>query len=617
MPNVPTDYRALEGSERQMRAGARRVAAADPNEIFTVSVRVRRRPDAPQLPDLVALSLAPLSERKYLSRADFAKEYGASENDLGAIEDFARANGLEVVEASIPRRTVVLKGTVAQMSKAFAVDLAMYETAEEKYRGREGKIYVPANIADIVEGVFGLDDRKMARPNISSKTKITPGGPGHTTAQLTPPQVAKLYGFPTPPEGFNQTIGLFEFGGGYWFSDVQLFYDSVHLPPPSITPVSVDGQTNAPEPLDTNTVETLVDINVAGSAAPRAKLAVYFAPWTQCGWVDVVTTAIHDTTNNPSVISISWGYAENETAQGLEWSLDAITAVHTTFQEAAAMGVTILVASGDNGSNCQISDGKAHVQYPASDPYVTCVGGTRISKVSGSIFTETTWSNDGVTGGGISDIFYPPRFPLPPWQNWVTIPGSVNDGHIARGIPDIAGYADPGYELFEEGTKLGPVPGTSLAAPLYAALVALINARLGIPLGWLNPQLYSLARDAATYAEVFRDIEDGLNNSVPPAPGYTAGPGWDACTGLGIVKSAPLLRNLTAALERTICQQTAQSVRNAINNHGPRLTVSEWTQVKSQLEQCVREGYLTQAAVSALITEYENSLKTSGGPPRP
>ena len=615
MPNVPNDYRALEGSERQMRAGARRIASADPNEIFTVSVRVRRRPDAPPLPDLAALSLAPLGERKYLSREDFAKEYGASEADLDAIEEFARANGLEVVEVSIPRRTVVLKGTVAQMSKAFAVDLAMYETAEEKYRGREGTVYVPANIADIVEGVFGLDNRKMAKPNISSKKKVTPGGSGHTTVPLTPPQVAELYGFPTPPQDFNQTIGIFEFGGGYWFSDVQLFYQSVNLPAPSITPIGVDGQTNAPELLDTNTEETLIDINVAGSAAPGAKLAVYFAPWTQQGWHDVVTTAIHDTTNQPSVISISWGYAENQTGQGLDWSLDAIKAVNATFQEATAMGVTILVASGDDGSNCGIDDGKAHVEYPASDPYVTCVGGTRISNVSGSNFTETTWSNDGVTGGGISDIFYPPHFPLPPWQYWVTIPGSVNDGHIARGIPDIAGYADPGYELFEDGTKLGPVPGTSLAAPLYAALVALINARIGTQLGWLNPQLYLLAREAATYAEVFRDIKDGLSNAAVGAPGYTAGPGWDACTGLGIVNSTSLLRTLTATLESTICEQTAQSIRNAINNHGPQLTVAEWTKVKNQLEQCARAGYLTQETVNTLIAEYENWLKTSGGPP--
>jgi kumamolisin len=614
MPNVPNDYRALEGSERKIRAGAKRIAAADPNEIFTVSIRVRRRTDAPPLPDLTALSLAPLGERKYLSKEDFAKEYGASEADLDAITEFARGTGLEVVEVSIPRRTIVLKGTVAQMSKAFAVDLAMYETPEEKYRGREGTIYVPANIAEIVEGVFGLDNRKMARPMIiKSSKKLTQAAPGQTTMPLTPPQVAQLYEFPAPPEEFNQTIGIFEFGGGYSLPDVQLFYQSVNVTAPSVTAISVDGQPNAPEILDSYTLETLLDINVAGSAAPGAKLAVYFAPWTEQGWHDVATTAIHDTTNNPSVISISYGYPENETAEGLDWSLGVIRAVNATFKDAAAMGITILASSGDLGSGCGLGDRKAHVQYPATDPYVTCVGGTTISNVSGLNFTETTWSDDGVTGGGISDVFCPPRFSLPPWQNRVKIPRSVNDDHIGRGIPDIAGNAagESGYYLFEGGTKTGPWNGTSGATPLYAAMVALINASLGTQLGWLNPQLYSVP-----YAEVFRDIKDGVSNATFGAPGYKAGPGWDACTGLGSVNGKALLRALTATLQSTICEQTAQSIRKVINDHGPELTVSEWTKIKSQLEQCARAGYLTQAAVNTLIAEYENWLKTPSGPPR-
>jgi kumamolisin len=289
----------------------------------------------------------------------------------------------------------------------------------------------------------------------------------------------------------------------------------------------------------------LLDIDVAGSAAPGAKLAVYFAPWTEQGWVDVVTTAIHDTTNNPSVISVSYGWPENDTFGSLTWSLAAIKAVNATFQEAAALGVTLVVSSGDSGSGCGVGDIKAHVLYPGSDPYVTCVGGTTISDVSGLNFTETTWNDNGVTGGGISDIFYPPNFPLPPWQNWVTIPVSANDGHIARGIPDIAGNADPysGYDLFQGGTNIGAVGGTSAAAPLYAALVALMNASLGTHLGWLNPKLYG-----APYAAVFRDIKDGGSNATGGAPGYTAGPGWDACTGLGSVKGASLMRAVTLSI---------------------------------------------------------------------
>ena len=533
MPLIPSGHRALEASERTARAGAKRTGPADPNEILTVSVRVRRRADAPPLPDLANLAATPRGERQYLSREDFAAHYGAAQADLDKITQFASANGLEVVESSIPRRTVFLKGTVAQFSKAFAVDLGIYETPKEKYRGREGAVHAPTEIADIIEGVFGLDNRKMAAPQFKRNAPVL------ATVPLTPPQVAQLYGFPTSPNASGQAIGILEFGGGYKLSDVQLFYNSVSVPVPSITAVSVDGQPNAPGS-DGYTVETLLDIDVAGSAAPGAKLVVYFAPWSEQGWVDVVTKAIYDTVNKPSVISISYGWPEKETISGLTWSLAAIKAVNATFQEAAALGVTVFVAAGDHGSDCEMGDGKAHVLYPGSDPYVTSCGGTSISNVSGLSFTEHTW-NDGddtwITGGGISDIFYPPNFPLPIWQNWANVPGSANDGHKARGIPDIAGNADgaSGYELFLDGANIGAVGGTSATAPLYAGLAALMNAGLGEPVGYLNPNLYALP-----YAYVYRDINDGISNARGGAPGYKSGPGWDACTGLGSVNGTAL-----------------------------------------------------------------------------
>jgi hypothetical protein len=201
------------------------------------------------------------------------------------------------------------------------------------------------------------------------------------------------------------------------------------------------------------------------------------------------------------------------------------------------LGVTIFVSSGDNGSDCGVGDGKAHVLYPGSDPFVTCCGGTTISNVSGLNFTEDVWNDNGITGGGISDIFFPPNFPLPFWQSGANTPGSVNDGHKGRGIPDIAGNADPdsGYTLFQNGVNIGPVGGTSATAPLYAGLAALMNAGLGEPVGYLNPYLY-----AAPYSYVFRDINDGLSNASGGAKGYVSGPGWDACTGLGSVHGTAL-----------------------------------------------------------------------------
>jgi kumamolisin len=164
MAIIPANYTALEGSELGPVAGARITGPANPNEVLTVSVYIRRLPDGLPLPDPIALAARPTAERHYLSREELAARYGASKGDLDKVADFARANGLTVVESSIPRRVIVLKGTVLQMSKAFAVDLNVYETPKEKYRGRGGKIHVPIDLATIVEGVFGLDNRRMASP---------------------------------------------------------------------------------------------------------------------------------------------------------------------------------------------------------------------------------------------------------------------------------------------------------------------------------------------------------------------------------------------------------------------------------------------------------------------
>ena len=537
MAKIPTGYRRIQSSERRPAPGARLVGPADPHEMLTVTVSVRRRPDAPPLTDAAELAATPSGERRFLSREEFAEHYGASPADLDRVADFGRSHGLSVLETSVPKRTVLLSGTVEQMGRAFAVDLGRYESKDETYRGREGHVHIPDDLADIVEGVFGLDNRQMARPlfrvapeaaraaAMGRAEELAEGAPMQATVPLTPPQVAALYNFPTTPNAAGQTIGLFEFGGGYKLADIQAFFNWLKLPMPAITSIGVDGATNSPgNPAD---VEVDLDIDVAGAAAPGAKIAVYFAPWTEQGWLDIVATAVHDAKNSPSVLSISWGWPEHKT-YGFTWTDGAMQAVSARFYEATLLGVSVLAASGDHGSTCGMGDGKQHVLYPASDPYVTACGGTTISNVSGATFTETTWPD---TGGGISDCF-----PLPVWQKYAHIPVSANDGHVGRGIPDIAGNADPssGYQLYINGKPYGPVGGTSATAPLYAALVALLNANLHEPLGYLNPNLYAFA---GPY--VFRDIADNASNGA-----YKAVAGWDACTGFGSLHGVALLTAL-------------------------------------------------------------------------
>jgi kumamolisin len=535
MNEGPQAGRPLPGSERSPAPGATRGAPADPHEQITVTVRIRRRPGAPPLPDLDQLSARPAGSPPLVTREEFADRYGAAPADVDRIRRFAAGHGLTVEDANLARRTVLLSGTVAQMSRAFGITLYRYDAPDGGYRGREGAVQLPEDLHGVVEGVFGLDNRRMARPASARMTDAA--SPAQGVTGLTPPQVAALYNFPAGP-ATGQAIGLIEFGGGYAPDDITVFFNRLGRPAPSLVSVGVDGAANSPGSDPNADGEVALDIDVAGSVAAGADIAVYFAPWTEQGWIDIITTAVHDTVNRPSVLSISWGWPENQTAGALTWTSAAISAVGVTFQEAAALGVTVLAASGDTGSDCGIGDGHAHVLYPATDPYVTACGGTRISHVAGSAFTETTWSgSSGSTGGGISDVF-----PLPGWQQGAGVPGSVNGGHPGRGIPDVAGNADPasGYPIVVKGS-VQQTGGTSAVCPLYAGLVALINAAAGGPAGYLNPKLYPLGGSA-----VFRDIADDASNATNGAPGYQATAGWDACTGLGSIDGQLLATRLAA-----------------------------------------------------------------------
>jgi kumamolisin len=283
-----------------------------------------------------------------------------------------------------------------------------------------------------------------------------------------------------------------------------------------VTSVPVDGATNQPGQ-DPNGAdgEVELDVEVAGVVAPGASILVFFAPNTTQGFLDAITTAIHGS-NPVDIISISWGGAEPT------WTQQALQSYDQAFQDAGALGITVCVASGDNGSSDGQADGAAHVDFPASSPNVLACGGTTLQLANGGIQSEVVWNdgaNGGATGGGVSETF-----PLPAYQSPAKVPASVNTGFAGRGVPDVAGDADPatGYQIVVDGQSL-VIGGTSAVAPLFAGLVALINQQLGKPAGFLNPLLYANAAKGSS----FRDIVSGNNGA------YSAGPGWDACTGWG------------------------------------------------------------------------------------
>jgi kumamolisin len=514
----------LIGSERQPLPGARSAGAADPKERLEVSVLVRCRGGA-VLENRVKALAAGGKAGGHLSREDFAKQFGADPGDFAAIKTFATSHGLAVVQEDAARRTVILSGTVAQFNDAFGVKLERFEHAGGSYRGRVGPIQLPDELRGIVEAVLGLDDRPQAEAHFRVRDvggAVQPRASSAPAAAFLPTQLASLYDFPQGA-GQGACIGIVELGGGYRPADLQAYFKGLGIAPPKVSALSVDhaqnhptGQVNGPDG------EVMLDIEVAGAVAPGAALVVYFAPNTDAGFLDAITTAIHDVTNRPSVISISWGSAESA------WTSQAMSAFDQAFQAAAAMGITVCVAAGDNGSSDGVTDGADHVDFPASSPHALACGGTSLQAASGKITAEVVWNdgvNGGAGGGGVSSIFA-----LPPWQQGLKVTAS-NGSTTAlqrRGVPDVAGDADPqtGYAVRVDGTDT-VFGGTSAVAPLWAGLIARINAARGTAVGYINAQLYK--NPAA-----FNDIKQGNNGS------FSAAIGWDACTGLGSPDGAKL-----------------------------------------------------------------------------
>jgi kumamolisin len=519
--------------------GARVVGAADPQHRIQVTVYIRKNPNAKGAPELKELETALPKERNYLTEAEVEDAFGASQDDIAKVEAFAKKYGIVTLETHPARRSILLSGTVAQFCDAFGVDLKQYETPTGHYRGREGSVHVPAELDEIVEAVFGLDDRPIGRPH-ARRPKTPRSVPGDRLPENTyfPPEVAKIYNFPAQFDGTGQCIGIFVFndqGGGYSQQALEKYFGQILVPPvrlPQITNVVVHGQGNDPHyvPPDQQenspdvTGEVMLDMQVAGSVAPGAKLAMYFTHFTKQGWVDAIKRAVHDTSNNPSVISISYGNPEDD-SRGFFPTEDMVKVISDAFEVAKAKGITVCVSSGDNGSTDGDLDGNPHVDFPASSPNVLGCGGTNLKSSDGVRTSETVWNNDedgggvrGASGGGFSTVFG-----IPDYQQTAGISSSSN----MRGVPDVSGLADPetGVQVADVRGNLDkrfPTGGTSATAPLWAALIARINQGLGARVGFLNQLLY-----ARFSSGVLFDVTSGDNGS------FQAGPGWDACTGLG------------------------------------------------------------------------------------
>lgn len=530
----------LANSAHRIPPTAMAVRRTNASKWMEVTLGVKRKAD---LPGLSALDSVKPRERKYMTHEELASGYGSAPDSVERIKSFAASHHLEVVRDEPIAARMILGGTVAEMSDAFGVTLFDYRDPKlGQFHARTGKVSLPKTVAEDITGVFGFNNqRHLRRRRQVAFTGLAAAPAARNRRWFIPTELAQVYDFPSS-DASGQCIALLEFGGGVETDGLATYFGKIGAPQPNVSVIALDGVTVDPGADPGSTGEVMLDIEVAGALAPSASLAVYFSTFDEKGLIDALSAMISDTTHKPSVASISWGWDENQPFQNdIVWSPAAIEHVNHSFLAAAQLGITVCVSAGDDGSEALVLDGRAHVNFPATSPYVLAVGGTsltarQVAGGGGPAIRETVW-NDGArsgTGGGVSD--YTAR---PAWQDGVT-PPSINPGHFAgRAIPDVAANADPatGY-LTLSGGQFGIVGGTSASAPLWASLVARINSALGARAGNFNALLYQRYGPAG----VLRAVTEGDNDTEGLLNGqFAAGPGWNACTGWGAPDGAKLL----------------------------------------------------------------------------
>lgn len=543
----------LQGSERAELPDARPAGELDVDEAITVTVMLRRRAHVPD-----ELITGP----ETLTPAQLGARYGADPADVTLATEVLAALGLTVTETHPESRRLKVRGTIAELSAAFGTTLTCVVSPVHDdggtvvHRYRSGGLSVPARLAGIVTAVLGLDNRPQARPQFrrppmraaaaplaaapaapaapsAPAAPAAPAAPGATGGPLTAVQVAGFYRFPANTDGTGQTIAIIELGGGYTAGDLDSYFSGLGLATPSVTAVNVDGGSNSPgQPADG---EVELDIEVSGAVAPGAAQLVYFAPNTDQGFIDAISQAVH-ATPTPIVVSISWGQSEDT------WSAQSRSAMDAAIADAAVLGVTVCAAAGDNGSSDDPSSQHGvHCDFPASSPHALACGGTKlVGDVSTfKITSEVVWneltSNEGATGGGVSDVYS-----IPSWQATAGVRDASGTPANWRGVPDVAGNADPvtGYLVVVDGQRQ-PIGGTSAVAPLWAGLIARLAQATGKKFGLLQPLIYAGVTPGVPVPG-FNDIVQGNNGT------YKARPGWDSCSGLGSPNGEALLRRLSS-----------------------------------------------------------------------
>ncbi|MFJ2886584.1 protease pro-enzyme activation domain-containing protein [Streptomyces sp. NPDC087305] len=447
---------------------------------------------------------------RYLTKAQFAARFGRTDAEVKQVKEYLRAQGLTVGKVHSGNLLVDATGTAAQLEKAFGTKLSTWKDAKSgrAFYANETAPTLPTAIAGLVSDVTGLNNRAQLHHQ-TTDTVAPRNGPG---GGYTPAQLKGGYNVSSTYTGSGQKIALLEFDG-FQQSNITKYDTNYSLGSPTPTVSKVDGGSGA---LGDGQVEVELDIEVLHAIAPKANVTVFEGPNSDAGEVDTYQAIVD---SGIPTTSISWGASESQR------TTSNINAVDAVFKAGAAEGLGFYAASGDDGSD-DAGNGTTTVDYPASDPYVTGVGGTKLTVTSSNAFSkEVAWSGGG---GGKSSVFK-----IPSWQT--AVQKTAGGGY--RQVPDVSAHANPspGVSIYSQGTWTS-VGGTSAAAPEWAAFGALYNQQAAASgkanLGFANPALY------AAKGTGFHDITSGSNGA------YSAATGWDFTSGWGSYNAATLAAKL-------------------------------------------------------------------------
>ncbi|MGO8671535.1 MAG: protease pro-enzyme activation domain-containing protein [Capsulimonadaceae bacterium] len=490
----------------------------------------------------------------------FSRDYSTTPASIRTVESFLAARGFNVVETSAETWRMRISGKAQQYQEVFQASLGLYRSPEGRlFRGRSSTLSIPKDLDGIVTAVLGLDERRVAlRHRASLASSPAPAEPLAVAAALTPEKIEDRYRFPAG-DGASQRIAIAEFGGGLFLDDLQVYCDHCGRPVPTVEPYTLPGALPLITKNDFKTMsgqdaseqmavcgEVMMDVEIIAGLCPKAAIDVYFARFDERGWIEMLAAVVK---TRPVALSISWGFPEDSP----DWSKSGLACINDLLRAVAALGVTVCVAAGDDGSGDGVGDNRCHVQFPSSSPFVLSVGGTMVAGNDEVVWREgpgyraNNPPESGATGGGVSALSIHPR---PSWQN-VEIP-SANSGvsFDGRVIPDVAAIAGPPRyytTLFSSEISDGANPnnGTSAGAPLWAALIARIDAALPPERRgrFLTPLLYRATPAGPRVGTLgCRDITVGDNTSTPhPGFGYSATAGFDAVTGWGVPDGQSLL----------------------------------------------------------------------------